>query len=126
MNIEFDGLPLVITITPRQELRNRTPATATKLLRACSVDIKTFSFPSSSSIHPYQAAQLLFSDDTHTRTAHQNNSQLFSEICANLASTPVYNSIQTHALLHLAKKPTHENGIFAGLSPPSQPPTFSS
>jgi hypothetical protein len=98
MNIEFDGLPLVITVTPRQEFRSRTPATATELLRACSVDIKTFSLPSSPCIHPYQAAQLLFSDDAHTRTAHQNNGQLFSEICSHLASTPVYNSVQTHSI----------------------------
>jgi hypothetical protein len=126
MNIEFDGLPLVITVTPRQELRNRTPATATELLRACLVDIKTFSLPSSSVIHPYQAAQLLFSDDAHTRIVHQSNSQLFSEICSHLASTPVYNSIQTHALLHLATMPTHNNGSFAGSSSPSRLPIVSS
>jgi hypothetical protein len=61
-----------------------------------------------------------------TRTAHQGNGQLFSEICSHLASNPVYNSIQTHALLHLTKKPTHKNGIFAGSSLPSQLPTSSS
>jgi hypothetical protein len=126
MNIEFDSIPLVITVTPRQDLRNRTPATATKLLRACSVDVKTFSLPLSSSFHPYQAAQLLFSDDAHTRTAHQGNGQLFSGLCVHLVSTPVYNLVQTHALLHLVKTPTYNLSSFAGTSSPSQIPTFPS
>jgi hypothetical protein len=56
---------------------------------------------------------------------HQSNSQLFLEIYAHLASTPVYNSIQTHALLHLVKMPAHKTGTFVGLSSPSQIPTSS-
>jgi hypothetical protein len=122
MNSSLEDIPLVITVTPRQGHQLRTPATAAELLRTCSVDVKTFSLPSQQ-VKPYQAAQILFSDDVYTQTAHRNQPNLFTLICTHLEPTPILHSVQTHALYYNLPGSSALNRNFEGRNRSSKVPS---
>jgi hypothetical protein len=95
---DSESIHLVISVTSRQESEQRTPPrTIRQLTKQYDISIQAFTMPAYASYTPYQAAQLLYSDDKETRNSHRGSYSTFAALCNQLESYPVDQGVRLHA-----------------------------